>query len=80
MQHHATPLDAFVEFQDLHQSVQSIFQTEDSLKWFLRRNRAKLVDSGAMIIIAGRMRFHPERFKQTAVEIGQRAAHKRGSI
>lgn len=68
------PLDEYVEIQALRPTVQAIFPTDDSIRWFSRRHRQALVDSGALIIVAGRMRFHPARFKQVAVEAGQREA------
>lgn len=66
-------LDEYVELHDLLGSVK-VFPTEDSLRWFVRRNRDALVSAGAVIIITGRLCYHPERFKKAAVEIGQRAA------
>lgn len=68
------PLDAFVDLPGLLASVGKTFPTEDSVRWFVRRNRDALVERGALIVITGRMRFHAERFKQAAVEIGQKAA------
>lgn len=68
------PFDEYVELSGLLGSVKPRFPTEDSLRWFVRRNRDALVSAGAVIIITGRMCYHPERFKQAAVEIGQRAA------
>lgn len=68
------PLDEYVDLQDLLGSVKPAFPTEDSVRWFVRRNRDALATSGAVIIITGRMRFHPERFKKVAVEIGHKAA------
>lgn len=70
-------LDEFVELLDLFPQVEQTFPTEDSLKWFVRRHRQALVDSGALILITGRMRFHPEKFQAAAVEIGRRGAEKR---
>lgn len=67
-------LDEYVDLQGLLDNVRQTFPTEDSVRWFVRRSRDALAASGAVIIIAGRMRFHPQRFKQAAVEIGQRAA------
>lgn len=67
-------LDEYVELPALLDSVKPTFPTEDSVRWFVRRNRDALAASGAVIIITGRMRYHPARFKQSAVEIGQRAA------
>ena len=68
------PLDEFVDMRHLLPNVAQTFQTEDSVRWFVRRHRDALASSGAIIIVTGRMRFHPTRFKQVAVEIGQRAA------
>lgn len=67
-------LDEYVDIDPLQRTVASAFPTTDSLRWFVRRNRSTLVARGALIIVAGRMRFHPVRFKQAAVEIGQKAA------
>lgn len=68
------PLDEFVDLDTLQAGVATIYPTPDSIRWFVRRNRDALVERGALIVITGRMRFHPGRFKQAAVEIGQRAA------
>jgi len=68
------PLDEYVDLQGLLDNVKQAFPTEDSVRWFVRRQRDALAASGAVIIIAGRMRYHPQRFKQAAVEIGQKAA------
>ncbi len=67
-------LDEFVEIDTLQSSVSGAFPSIDSLRWFVRRNRSALVERGALIIVTGRMRFHPDRFKQAAVEIGKQAA------
>ena len=67
------PLDEYVDLAGLHASVPT-FPTVDSIRWFVRRNRDALVERGALITITGRHLFHPQRFKQAAVEIGQRAA------
>ncbi len=67
-------LDEFVDLDTLATSVASTFPTPDSIRWFCRRNRNALVERGALIVVTGRMRFHPERFKQAAVQIGQKAA------
>lgn len=70
------PLDEFVDIAALQatEGVATNFPTLDSIRWFVRRHRDALAASGAVIIVAGRMRYHPIRFKQAAVSIGQRAA------
>lgn len=67
-------LGEYVELRELLPKVEQTFPTEDSLKWFVRRHRQALVDSGALIIVAGRMRFHSDLFQGAAVEIGRRTA------
>lgn len=68
------PFDEYVDLRGLLDVVKQAFPTEESVRWFVRRHRDSLATSGAVIIITGRMRFHPARFKQAAVEIGQKAA------
>lgn len=68
------PLDDFVDLDTLQVAVSATFPTPDSIRWFVRRNRDALVARGALIVVAGRMKFHPGRFKQAVVSIGQRAA------
>lgn len=67
------PLDAYVDLSGLLDNVRQAFPTEDSVRWFVRRHRDALAASGAVIIVAGRMRYHPDRFKQAAVQLGQKA-------
>ena len=67
-------LDEFVSLDSMFADVESTFSTLDSLRWFVRRNRDDLVRRGALIIVAGRMRFHPALFQRATVEIGQKAA------
>lgn len=68
------PLDEYVDLQALLNDVKQAYPTEESVRWFVRNHRDALAASGAVIIITGRMRYHPARFKQAAVEIGQKAA------
>ncbi len=67
-------LDEFVDLETLHASVHNTFPTQQSIRWYLRGNRDALVEHGALIVVAGRLRFHPGRFKLAAVAIGQKAA------
>ena len=67
-------LDEFVDLETLQASVSNTFPTVDSVRWYVRQNRADLVDQGALIVVAGRLRFNPPRFKLAAVSIGRRAA------
>lgn len=67
-------LDEYVDLHALLGGVKDTFPTRNSALWFVRQHRDALVASAAIIIVAGRMKFHPGRFKQTVVAVGQRAA------
>lgn len=78
MQHTADlpPLGEYVDLNDLLPQVQHTFPTIDSVRWFVRVHREQLARAGAVIAITGRLRFHPERFQQLAVEIGRQAVER----
>ena len=70
------PLGEFVGACTLLQieAVHAQFPTRHSLEWFLHRNRDQLTERGALILVAGRLQFHPARFQEAVVEIGRQAA------
>jgi len=70
------PLAEFVDLPDLLPQVSHTFPSVESIRWFVRTHRERLARAGAMIAITGRLRFHPARFQQVAVEIGSTAAEK----
>lgn len=73
-----TTVHSIDEFVDLHELLphvrESGLPSEHSTRWYVRRHRQELVEGGALIVIAGRLRFHPKRFKELAVEIGREQA------
>lgn len=71
---HLPPLAEYVDLPGLLPAVQPTFPTLDSIRWFVRGNRETLSRTGAVIALAGRLRYHPALFAQTAVEIGRNAA------
>lgn len=78
MQTHETtpPLKEYVGTAALlaTEGVSRHFPTKHSLDWFIRRHRDQLAACGALIIVTGRLHFHPDRFEQAVVEIGRQAA------
>ncbi|GAB1393333.1 hypothetical protein MASR1M60_14960 [Rhodocyclaceae bacterium] len=68
------PLAEYVDLPGLLPTVQTIFPTLDSVKWFTRTHRETLSRAGAVIALSGRLHYHPGLFAQTAVEIGRNAA------
>lgn len=73
--HHNPPLAEYVDLKTTQEKLgKGNFPTLDSLRWFVRRNRDRLAASGAMIMVAGRQKFHPELTEEVVVETGRRAA------
>lgn len=70
---HLPALDEYVDLLDFVKQVAHTFPTADSLRWYVRQHKKALADAGALIVITGRLRFHPERFQRAAVEIGRGA-------
>jgi hypothetical protein len=78
MQTHETtpPLNEYVDAATLlkNKEVNRHFPTKHSLDWFVRRHRDQLAASGALIIVTGRLHYHPKRFEESVVDIGRMAA------
>ena len=53
-----------------------LFPGPESLRWFMRNHRADLVESGAVLMIAGRWFANPPAFDRVVIEAGQRAARR----
>lgn len=62
--------DDFVDKAAMQHQVNGAYPTRQSFEWFIRVHRDRLVAAGAMILVAGRWRFHPASFKDVVVEIG----------
>lgn len=65
---------ALCPLSDYRQSRAHIFRSEQSLQWFLRRNKVRLVEAGALRMISGRWHALPARFDAIVLEAGQAAA------
>lgn len=70
------PLSEYLDLPSLLPLVVHTFPTVDSIRWFTRTHRDRLADAGALIALAGRLRYHPERFQQAAAAIGSAAVAK----
>lgn len=75
------PLAEYVDLIALQKlgGIPKAFPSVHSLNWFVRHRREELISSGAMIMVARRYLFHPERFQQVAVEIGRTMASARST-
>ena len=67
------PLAEYLDLKDAQQKL-GHFPTLDSFRWFIRNNRERLAASGALILVAGRQKFHLDLTKQVVVETGHLAA------
>lgn len=70
---HLPPLAEYLDLKDAQQKL-GHFPTLDSFRWFIRNNRDRLAASGALILVAGRQKFHLDLTKQVVVETGHLAA------
>jgi hypothetical protein len=76
MQTNPQHLPPLAEYQDLKTAQETLghFPTLDSLRWFIRRNRDQLAESGALIMVAGRQKLHPGLAEVVVKEAGRQAA------
>lgn len=72
------PLAEYRERADVQQLFAAHYPSEQSFNWFIRRNRDRLADTGALIVVAGRMKFHPGLTEQVVLEVAHRAALSAG--
>lgn len=53
-----------------------VYPSAESLKWFVRKNRAQLVEAGALLKPTGRVLVKPDAFDRAVVDIGLRRARR----
>lgn len=52
----------------------NIFKSEGSLQWFVRQHRQGLIDSGALVLLAGQWCANESRFDAYVLQAGMDAA------
>lgn len=72
----AKRVDGLCTLEVYREARGNLFPSTESLRWFVRSNRAALVAAGALLMITGRWMADPSRFDATVVKIGQRAARR----
>jgi|GEM_PF-1602084 len=70
---HFPPLAEYVSLADIQQRL-GHFPTIESFRWFARQHRDQLAACGALILVAGRQKFHPGLTEQVVIEVGRHAA------
>lgn len=53
-----------------------LFPGTESIRWFMRNHRDALVESGAVLMIAGRWFANPQAFDRAVIDAGQQAARR----
>lgn len=71
---HLPPLAEYLDPHDVQTRLKTYYPTTQSFKWFARQNRDRLAEIGALIIVAGRMKFHQRLTEQVVLEVAHRAA------
>lgn len=69
-------LQALVLPEEYRAARAHLFPSPQSLTWFVRKHRLALAQAGALTIIAGKQRLHPEKTDAVLVEAGRQAAGK----
>lgn len=67
-------LSDLVRPADFARARQAIFPSVGSFDWFVRQHRARLVEVGALVFLAGRNYVHPSRADQIIAAIGREQA------
>ena len=73
-----TPLQKLLTMPEYRAQRAHVFQSDESLRWFLRQNRDALINAGAVVQLGRRCMVEPERFDAKAFEIGRQAAQRAG--
>jgi len=68
------PLVEYIDPAELQQRLEHTFPTPESLRWFIRQNKAPLANAGALILVAGRHKMHPDLTERFVIENGRKAA------
>ena len=53
----------------------ALFGGEQSVRWFIKANRKRLLDAGALLMIAGRVMVDPEPFDRVVYELARERAN-----
>ena len=70
-------IQALVSPLEYQGSRAHLFPSLESLRWFIRRNKPELIESGAVLEIAGRVRVSPAEFDVVVLAAGKRAMQQR---
>lgn len=70
------PLDRLRTLPTFQQEHPRTFPSLDALRWLIRKHKTRLVEGGALLVIAGRLWIDPPVFSQVVMEVGREEALK----
>lgn len=73
---HQPALKEYVDLPGLMPKIEHTLPTVQSVAWYVRSHREQLAEAGALIYVAGRLRYHPELFQRYVAETGRTAAKR----
>ncbi len=73
-------VQALVPPLDYQGSRAHLFPSIESLRWFIRCNKPELIEAGALLEIAGRIRINPEAFDGVVLAVGKRTMAEREGV
>lgn len=69
--------EALVPLLTYQERRAQLFPTVESIRWFVRRQRAELVNGGALLLVAARWQVNIDRFDAYVMKAGKAAAYDR---
>lgn len=66
-----------VSMSQYQESRKHLFPAAQSLEWYVRNNRAKLAECGALLLVVNRRLIDPQAFDTYVLQTGRMAAGER---
>jgi hypothetical protein len=70
------PLFADANQESWRERNEHLFRSDESFRWFLRKHKLRLVEAGAVVLIAGRWHAAPAVLNPLVVALGQAEARR----
>lgn len=65
-----SPLAELSKLEQYQQRTSNVFQSIESLRWYIRQHRKELVAGGGLLYIAGKHWVYPEKFDACVLAAG----------
>lgn len=74
----ASPLSGLLTLDEYQQQRDRLFNSLESLRWDIRKRRARLLEAGALLYIGGRYWINAPVYDETLLQDGRSAALRKG--